>query len=136
MGSGIRRARANRGSWQWPRVGPRERLIDKVLERIPSGASVSAQRALAPHFSRRERMYLFPTLRHAEYVALDRRASNDAVEPAEYQAAVARTLESGCFIRRADRDRVRLLRRAGPYASSVSSERNCAARSARLSGSE
>lgn len=124
------------GSWQWPEIGPRERLIHEVLERIPPGASVSAQTALAPHLSQRERIYLFPTLRDAEYVALDQRASTYPVEPGEYDAAVARTLESGCFIRLFDRDGVLLLRRAGSYASSVSSERNCAARSARLSGSE
>lgn len=124
------------GSWHWPQIGPRERLIHEVLERIPPGASVSAQTTLAPHLSQRERIYLFPTRRDAEYVVLDRRASTYPVGTAEYQAAVARTLESGCFIRLADREGVLLLRRAGPYASSVSSERNCAARSARLSGSE
>jgi uncharacterized membrane protein len=124
------------GSWQWPQITPREHLIHEMLERIPSGASVSTQTTLAPHLSQRERLYLFPTLRDAEYVVLDRRASTYPVELEEYQTALARTLESGCFIRLADRDGVLLLRRAGPYASSVSSERNCAARSARLSGSE
>ncbi len=124
------------GSWQWPEPGPRERLLHEVLERIPPGTSVSAQTTLAPHLSQRERIYLFPTLRDAEYVVLDQRASTYPVKPDEYHAAVARALASGCFIRLFDRDGVLLLGRAGLYASSVSSERNCAARSARLSGSE
>ncbi|MCS7001404.1 MAG: DUF2079 domain-containing protein, partial [Dehalococcoidia bacterium] len=42
-----------------------------MLALIPPDAPVAAQTGLAPHLSRRQAIYLFPTLNDAEFVALD-----------------------------------------------------------------
>jgi uncharacterized membrane protein len=97
--------------WQWPAVGTRERLTHELLHSIPTTAAVSAQTTLAPHLSQRQEVYLFPTLRDAEYVLLDRRATQYPVEPAEYHAAVEHLLADPCFEVLVQEDDLLLLRR-------------------------
>lgn len=44
--------------------------LDKVVNLIPSNASVSAQDVFVPHLANREKIYLFPTNPDADYVIL------------------------------------------------------------------
>lgn len=50
----------------------------RLLATIPPDASVSAQTGLVPHLSNRERIYLFPRLDDADWVALDTRGQRFA----------------------------------------------------------
>jgi hypothetical protein len=53
-------------------------LAHRMLAMIPPDASVSAQTGLVPHLSARERIYLFPKLADAEWIALDTRGQRFA----------------------------------------------------------
>ncbi len=57
------------------RIVPHDRAVRHVLRTVPTSAAVSAQDALVPHLSHRERIYLHPWVpsgAHVDYVALDR----------------------------------------------------------------
>src|SRR5207249_3014213 len=54
-----------------PERTPHHELADRLVARIPRDARVSASSSLVPHLSQRPDVYLFPTVREAEYVALD-----------------------------------------------------------------
>lgn len=58
-----------------PVVTPHDRLAPEVLKVIPEDAPVSAGNSLNPHLAARRRLYLFPEVRDAEYVAVDVTAS-------------------------------------------------------------
>ncbi len=58
-----------------PVVTPHDRLAPEVLKVIPDDAAVSAGNSLNPHLAARRRLYLFPEVRDADYVAVDVRAS-------------------------------------------------------------
>jgi uncharacterized membrane protein len=47
------------------------KIVDKLLERIPATAVVSAQGVLVPHLSHRKNIYEFPEVRNADYIVLD-----------------------------------------------------------------
>ena len=56
-------------------IVPHDRAVRQVLVTVPAAAAVSAQDALVPHLSHRERIYLYPWVPEgetADYVALDR----------------------------------------------------------------
>jgi len=57
--------------WAWPTLDAHDRLGAKILELVPARVPVSAQSALYPHLSHRQRMYQFPTVADADYVVLD-----------------------------------------------------------------
>ncbi|MFN8535261.1 MAG: DUF2079 domain-containing protein [Dehalococcoidia bacterium] len=62
------------GGWFDPeryQAAPRVEAAYRLFGRVPPDASVSAQENLAPHLSRRERLYLFPALHGADFVILD-----------------------------------------------------------------
>ena len=55
-----------------PAITPEhDEAIREGMERIPDGASVSAQSGLAAHLSQREAIWEFPVLMNAEFVILD-----------------------------------------------------------------
>ncbi len=58
-----------------PVVTAHDRLAAEVLGVIPADAAVSAGNSLNPHLAARRRLYLFPEVRDAEYVAVDVSAS-------------------------------------------------------------
>ena len=58
-----------------PVVTPHDRLAAEVLRVIPDDAAVSAGNSLNPHLAARRRLYLFPEVRDADYVAVDVSAS-------------------------------------------------------------
>jgi uncharacterized membrane protein len=99
------------------------RLGHEVLAQIPHGVPVSAQGTIAPHVSRRTRVYVFPTVADAEWVALDRHANPFPVHlmplagssPEDsYLEYVRRLTASGDFAIAADADGWLLLRRVRP----------------------
>lgn len=101
------------------------RIGHALLAQIPDDVPVSAQGTIAPHLSRRPRVYVFPTVGDAEWVALDRRANPFPVHlmplagssPEEsYREYVRRLTASGGFGIVADADGWLLLRRLRPAA--------------------
>lgn len=99
------------------------RLGHEMLAQIPDGVPVSAQGTIAPHVSRRPRVYVFPTIADAEWVALDRHANPFPVHlmplagssPEEsYLEYVRRLTADGGFAIVADVDGWMLLRRVRP----------------------
>ena len=56
---------------RFPRVTTHQHLAQRLITRIPASAGVSASSVLNPHVSHRERLYLFPTVKDADYVFLD-----------------------------------------------------------------
>jgi uncharacterized membrane protein len=50
---------------------PHRRVLDEALTRIPPDASVSASNVLGAQLAHRRYLYLFPTIRDAEYVIVD-----------------------------------------------------------------
>lgn len=52
---------------------PPERVenIDEAISLVPEGAKVSASNWIAPHLAHRTHLYLFPTIKDADYVVVD-----------------------------------------------------------------
>jgi uncharacterized membrane protein len=92
----------------------------RLLERIPPNDPVSAQGTVAPHVSRRPRVYVFPTVADAEWVILDETANPFPVHllpvpgmtPEEsYREYVRRLTAGGEFVASAQTDGWLLLHR-------------------------
>jgi uncharacterized membrane protein len=80
------------------RVSPHDRVAARAVELIPASAPVSSTNGLGAHLSARRRVFSFPVVREAEWVAVDlRRASYLDRRSAPSTAAVplARLLRSG-----------------------------------------
>ncbi|MFN0155179.1 MAG: DUF2079 domain-containing protein [Gaiella sp.] len=74
-------------------VSARGEAAARVLARIPGGDAVSASNSLGAHLSDRRRIFSFPVLADARWVALDtwRPSYRDAVaDPPRFRAALAR----------------------------------------------
>src|SRR5581483_8584078 len=76
-----------------PRVGPHEQLAARFLSQVPPDVPVSASTTLLPHLSERPSIYLFPTLRDAEYVLIDASAPPAPVTLGDARARVQDLLE-------------------------------------------
>jgi uncharacterized membrane protein len=83
----------------WPQTTAHTRLADTLIQRIPSGASVSAQSDLAPHLSNRRFVYLFPSgAQDADYIFLDVTGNPyPLMIESEYAAQVRAALRSGSY---------------------------------------
>ncbi|TAK36448.1 MAG: DUF2079 domain-containing protein [Chloroflexota bacterium] len=55
----------------FPQVTLHQHRAQEIIARIPPSAGVSASSVLNPHVSHRERLYLFPDVKDADYVFLD-----------------------------------------------------------------
>ena len=62
-----------------------EEALEAMVDEIPGGAVVSAQSDLFPHLSQRQRIYLFPFVEDAWFIALDLNASSE-MAPLEIHA--------------------------------------------------
>ena len=96
-------------------VGHHARVASRALAVIPADAPVSASNTLGAHLSARHRVFSFPVLGEADWVAVDRqrpshRDDNDA--PERFEAALARLVQSGRFETVFDEDGILVLRRA------------------------
>jgi hypothetical protein len=96
------------------RVSAHDRIAARAVELIPSGAPVSSTNGLGAHLSERSRIFSFPAVREAEWVAVDlRRASYLDRRSAPSTAAVplARLLTSGAWSTVLEEDGIFVLRR-------------------------
>ncbi|WP_201369086.1 DUF2079 domain-containing protein [Ktedonobacter robiniae] len=58
--------------FHWPQTSVRTQLLQKFVDMVPPGASISAQTRLVPHLSQRQKIYMFPYANEqADYVLLD-----------------------------------------------------------------
>jgi hypothetical protein len=94
-------------------VGHHARVARRAIAVIPGDAPVSATNTLGAHLSERRRVFSFPVLGDAEWVAVDRqrpshRDDNDA--PERFEASLARLLASGRFEILFDEDGILVLR--------------------------
>ncbi|TAK36816.1 MAG: DUF2079 domain-containing protein [Chloroflexota bacterium] len=90
------------------------RLGLELVSSLPPEASVSAQSDLVPHLTRRRYVYLFPDLKQADYILLDRQGYTYPLsrDDASYDQAVAAVLSRGDYETVFDGDGYLLLRRA------------------------
>lgn len=74
-------------------VGRHAAAADRAIAVIPREAAVSATNTLGAHLSERRRVFSFPILREAEWVAVDRQRPSyrdQAVAPARFERALRR----------------------------------------------
>jgi len=96
-----------------PVVTPHDRLAAEVLKVIPEDAAVSAGNSLNPHLAARRRLYLFPEVRDAEYVAVDVSASPYPVDAGTQYWQLQALLNGGEWGVAAARDGYLVLVRGG-----------------------
>jgi uncharacterized membrane protein len=61
--------------FHWPGPDAHDEQAGHMVRRIPPQASVSATNSLVPHLANRARIYIFPKVEDAEYIALDTKSS-------------------------------------------------------------
>ncbi|MBX5455887.1 MAG: DUF2079 domain-containing protein [Thermogemmatispora sp.] len=109
--------------FKWPAVSAHTQLAERFIQMIPPSASVSAQSALVPHISHRQRIYLFPYAdQQADYIFLDVTSDMYPLFLNSYSAEVKKVLFSGQYGIVAAQDGYLLLKRGlpAPGISSVS----------------
>jgi uncharacterized membrane protein len=97
-------------------VGRRARIAERALRLVPPDEPVSATNTLAAHLSERRRVFSFPVLAEARWVAVDlaRPSYRDQLgRVTELRAAVDALRASGRFRVVLDEDRILVLRRVG-----------------------
>ena len=95
-------------------VGRHAEVAERALRSIPPQAAVSASNTLGAHLSERRRVFSFPVLREAEWIAVDRTRPSHrdrAVAPEAFAAALERIQASGRFEPVFDEDGILVLRR-------------------------
>jgi uncharacterized membrane protein len=115
------------------RVSDHDRIAARAVSLIPSDAPVSSTNGLGAHLSARRRIFSFPVLREAEWVAVDlRRASYLDRRSAPSTAAVplARLLRSGAWTTVLEEDGIFVLRRTTAATSTAASASRSASRTA------
>jgi uncharacterized membrane protein len=112
-------------------ISAHDRIAQRAVELIPSGAPVSSTNGLGAHLSARRRVFSFPVIAEAEWVAVDlRRASYLDRRSAPSTAAVplARLLTSGGWTTVLEEDGIFVLRRATASTNTAASARRSAPR--------
>jgi uncharacterized membrane protein len=107
------------------RVSEHDRVAQRAVELIPADAAVSSTNGLGAHLSARRRIFSFPVIEEAEWVAVDlRRASYLDRRSAPSTAAVplARLRQSGAWETVLEDDGIFVLRRTTPATSTAASE--------------
>ena len=96
--------------------------MERALRVVPDDGAVSATNTLGAHLSERRRIFSFPVLREAEWIAVDRTRPSHrdrAVAPEAFATALARIEASGAFEPVFDEDGVLVLRRVARAGSSA-----------------
>jgi uncharacterized membrane protein len=96
------------------RMSEHDRVAARALELIPPDAPVSSTNGLGAHLSERRRVFSFPVVREAEWIAVDlRRASylDRRSAPSTAATPLARLLLSGQWLTVLEEDGVFVLRR-------------------------
>jgi uncharacterized membrane protein len=102
-----------RGLWD---VEPHDRVAEDTLEFIPESAAVSASNSLGGHLSERRRVFSFPIVREAEWIAVDETEPSwlDDVRPRiepQFRRRVERLLRDPAWQLVVDGDGVLVFRR-------------------------
>lgn len=95
-------------------VTAHDRVAAEALRRVPPDAVVSATNTLGAHLSARRRIYSFPLVRDATWIAVDTTRPSyldDAVAPARFRLALRQLLSDPGWRVAFSRDGVLLLRR-------------------------
>jgi hypothetical protein len=93
---------------------PRHDIARQLAAQVPAGASVSASTGLVPHVSQRADVYLFPTLRDADYVFVDVVGDAYPVSPGDVYVRIRNLLERGEYgVQAADNGIILLARGSG-----------------------
>jgi uncharacterized membrane protein len=95
-------------------VGAHARAAARLVALVPPGAPVSATNTIGAHLSERERLFSFPTVGEARWIAVDttRPSYGDAMPaPRRAARALARLLDSGRWGVVAEEDGILVLRR-------------------------
>ncbi len=95
-------------------VGAHARVAQRAVALVPAGAAVSATNTLGAHLSERERVFSFPVLREAEWVAVDRQRPSyrdRAVAPQRFERALRRLQNDPRWRVVFDEDGILVLRR-------------------------
>ena len=95
----------------WPSGAVRADRLAPLREQIPADAVVSAQSNVFPHLSRREKIYVFPTIDDAEYVLLDVAGTSDPLQIDELYDAANALLQNPQFALLAGDDGLLLFKR-------------------------
>jgi uncharacterized membrane protein len=96
------------------RMSTHDRVAAQAVELIPPGTAVSSTNGLGAHLSGRRRVFSFPVVREAEWVAVDlRRASylDRRSSPSTAAVPLARLLTSGGWSKLLNEDGIVVLRR-------------------------
>jgi uncharacterized membrane protein len=96
------------------RMSAHDRVAGRAVELIPADAAVSSTNGLGAHLSERRRVFSFPVVREAAWVAVDlRRASylDRRSSPSTAAVPLARLLTSGGWSKVLDEDGVVVLKR-------------------------
>jgi uncharacterized membrane protein len=97
-------------------VGNHARVAARALRLVPSGAPVSATNTLGAHLSARRRVFSFPVVQEARWIAVDRTRPSyrdQTGRAAQFEAALARLRAGGGFEVVFDQDGVLVLHRTG-----------------------
>jgi hypothetical protein len=103
-------------------VGAHARVAERALRLVPPDVAVSATNTLGAHLSERRRVFSFPVVREARWVAVDleRPSYRDQTgRAAQLEAALARLRSSGRFRVVFDEDGVLVLRAPATEGSSA-----------------
>jgi uncharacterized membrane protein len=106
------------------RISDHDRVAARAVDLVPAGAPVSSTNGLGAHLSARRRVFSFPVVREAEWVAVDlRRASylDRRSAPSTTAVPLARMLESGDWETVLEEDGIFVLRRATTATSTAES---------------
>ncbi len=91
-----------------------DRVAARALRLVPPGAAVSATNTLGAHLSARKRIFSFPVLEDARWIAVDERRPSyrdEAVAPRRFALALARVRDDPAWRVVFDEDGVVVLRR-------------------------
>jgi hypothetical protein len=89
---------------------PLVRAERHAVSLIPDGVPVSASNILGGHLSNRRQILLFPVIRNAEWIAVDKA---DAEGPVSFPAAVEKLRQSGRFATVYESQGIVVMRRNG-----------------------
>src|SRR5581483_8833740 len=103
-----------RPGFAWPDPDPRAAAVLADLDAVPPDAPASASSAVYPHLANRHRLYWFPAVQDAEWLAIDAVGASHPLTAAEMRDAVADLLASGDWSVVVARDGLLVLRRGGP----------------------
>jgi uncharacterized membrane protein len=113
------------------RISDHDRVAARAVDLIPSSAPVSSTNGLGAHLSTRRRVFSFPVIREAEWVAVDlRRASylDRRSAPSTTAVPLARLRRSGAWETALDEDGIFVLRRRTAATSTPESASSSASR--------